>query len=121
MKSSFVAVSLLVSTLSFLGCATSHHDPTLWYGLDDARLDAIGEELGFDVEAKGMSSYHFSNAEKTFGITAHNDITRSRHGGPVADEPVVVFYRFKQLAIPVEQGVTKAEITAKIRDFIQKK
>jgi hypothetical protein len=121
MKQSFVAVLLLVSILSFSGCVTSHRDSTLWYGLDDARLDAIGKELGFEVEARGMSCYHFSKAERTFGITAHNDITRSRYGGPLADEPVVVFYRSKKLAIPMDQGVTKAEIEAKIRDLLQTK
>ena len=121
MKHRFYSGLLLVSFMSIFGCATLHHNTKVCYGLDDARLDSLGRALGFDVKVLGMSNYRFHNDEKTFSITAHNDLIRSRSGDPVADEPVMVLYRSKELAIPISQGTTLPEIELQIRRFIETK
>jgi hypothetical protein len=107
--------------LLMVGCASQDYSPNRIYGISDAQVYSLGKTLGFDVEARGMSNYFFSNRNKAFGLTAHNDINRLHNGEPVADEPIRIFYQSKQLEIPMAQGLTMKELEDTIRDFIEEK
>jgi len=115
--------SHLITLITFLsvvlcGCATHPNSLSNLYGINDNDLEHLGRNLGYSVEALGMSQYRFYKPKKEFYLTAHAHLDRFRDGRNISDSPISVWFRKKELEIPMDRGITIPELESRIRSFI---
>lgn len=134
MKSYLInGVLALTIYLTVIGCESDSQSKSkpavgsadkIIYGLSDEDLNYLGNRLGFQVEALGMSGYIFSGDSFDFGVVAHNDI--SVESRVQADEPVILRYkssdgkRSEESWLSVSQGVKLGVVEEHFREFVRR-